>query len=239
MVIPTTPVAQPPPVSTIIAERLAVAVEEGHDVAVAFSEHPDLHSLYPELLRMLHGTIRAGVPLLRAAEHEAVRRSTSGDPVASELIPYLQQHAVEELHHDEWLLDDYAALGLDPHQVEERPPSTTVAALVGAIYYWIRHYHPVAILGYLAVTEGWPPSVELIDELQQRSGYPADAFTTLRHHSAIDPGHGDDLWIFMDSLDLTRDQIQVIGDAAVHSITLEIAAIDELVAPQPAHLLHP
>ena len=34
----------------------------------------------------------------------------------------------------------------------------TAAALVGAQYYWIRHVHPVALLGYVMLLEGYPPS---------------------------------------------------------------------------------
>jgi hypothetical protein len=223
------PVTTRSPASQVLTERLADALDDAQDIATAVYEHPNLRAVYPELVRMLHGVIRASVPLLRAAEHEAVRLSATGDPVATALIPYLQEHAIEELHHDDWLLDDYAALGLDPRAVLDLLPSPTVAAMVGAVYYWILHVHPVAIMGYLAVTEGWPPSLELIDEIQRRSGYPAEAFATLRHHSAIDPDHGDEMWELLDSLDLTETQLGVITDVAVHAMNYEVSAINELL----------
>src|SRR2546429_520773 len=47
--------------------------------------------------------------------------------------------------------------------VGRRPPADSTARAVGAQYYWIRHHHPVALLGYVAVLEGRPPSVEFLD----------------------------------------------------------------------------
>jgi len=44
------------------------------------------------------------------------------------------------------------------------------SARVGAQYYWIHHFHPVALLGYIAVLEGRPPSPTLVEELIERTG---------------------------------------------------------------------
>ena len=54
-----------------------------------------------------------------------------------------------------------------------RMPSPTVAALVGSQYYWIFHYHPVALLGFVALfVEGHPPTPQLIEVLNERTGFP-------------------------------------------------------------------
>jgi hypothetical protein len=217
------------PASELVIDQLAAGVEDAHQLATRFSEHPDLPTLYPAFLRMMHATIRASVPLLLAAAAEARRLSDQGDPVAHHLLPYLEEHAVEELHHDDWLLGDYAALGLDPQEILDQPPSATVAAMVGAIYYWIFHYHPVVILGYLAVMEGAPPSAELIRTLEDHSGHPARAFDTLRHHATIDPDHGDELWDLLDRLPLTEAQLDTIIAAARHSVTLSAASLREVI----------
>jgi hypothetical protein len=102
---------------------------------------------------------------------------------------------------------------------------------VGAIYYWILHYHPVAIVGYLVVMERSTPTLELIDELRSRSGFPPTAaFPTLAHHVAIDPDHGDVLWTLLDRLPLTPPQLEVISAAALHTLDLRVAALRELIA---------
>jgi hypothetical protein len=218
------------PPSTIISTTLAATVTEAVAVAAQLRDHPDVRSLYPGLLRQLHGTVRASVPLLQAAEAEAVRRAGAGDAVAAALVGYYQRHAVEELRHDEWLLADYQATGGDPAEIWADPPSAAVATMVGAIYYWIFHFHPVALLGYLAVTEGAPPNLQLIDDLQQRTGYPIKAFHTLRHHAVIDIDHGDEVWDLIDQLPLTATHLDVINLAANHTIATQITLIRHLLA---------
>ena len=37
------------------------------------------------------------------------------------------------------------------------PVAANVATLVGAQYYWLRHVHPVSLLGHMAVMEGYSP----------------------------------------------------------------------------------
>jgi len=86
-----------------------------------------------------------------------------------------------------------------------------VAALVGAQYYWVLHHHPVALLGYIGLLEGFPPSPGMIEDLRARTGYPADAFRTLVAHAELDPRHGDELFELVDTLPLTPEQSAVVG----------------------------
>ena len=53
-----------------------------------------------------------------------------------------------------------------------RPPAPAVAALVGAQYYWVLHHHPVALLGYIGLLEGYPPGRPRYgsNELRARTG---------------------------------------------------------------------
>src|SRR5207237_3301598 len=106
----------------------------------------------------------------------------------------------------DWLLDDLEVLGGGRAAVLARPPSPTVAALVGAQYYWILHYHPVGLLGYIGVFEGYPPSPAMIDGLVASTGYGRDAFRTMIAHAELDPGHRDELDRLLDELPLTPEQ---------------------------------
>jgi pyrroloquinoline quinone (PQQ) biosynthesis protein C len=216
-------------VSSMIRSRLGLMRPALDGVTERICGHSQLGVIYPELLRIEHGIVRASGPLLRTADGEAQRRATRGDAVAAGMITYLSAHADEEQHHDAWLLDDYATLGRDPDEVNAEPPSPTVAAMVGAIYYWVLHYHPVAVLGYMVVLEGFPPSVELIDEFAATTGYPAAAFDTLRHHSAFDTHHGDELWRLLDHLPLEPCHVAVAATAALHTMDLFITALDGLL----------
>jgi hypothetical protein len=190
--------------------------------------HPRVRDLYGDYLFTSHCVIRASVPLMEAGRTLA-QANAERDPVSAALAPYLEQHIPEELHHDEWLLDDLEVIGRERSAVLVRPPSTTVAALVGAQYYWILHYHPVALLGYIGVLEGYPPSMAMIDELMVGTGYDRAAFRTMIAHAELDPGHSAELDEVLDSVPLTREQSAVIGLSAMHTVDMYTRAIEELL----------
>lgn len=161
---------------------------------------------YVEYLVVMHGVIRASVPLMRTARTRCAELAGAGqvaDPVVDPLADYLTRHIGEETGHDEWVRQDLAALGADPDEPLRRIHSPTVAGLVGAQYYWIAHLHPVVLLGYVWVLEGFPPTPEFVDALRRRTGWPAAAFRTLRAHGALDPTHRRELGELLDRLPLT------------------------------------
>jgi hypothetical protein len=223
-------VLQPSPLAE--SERLRRKIEAVVPRLVAASrrvvEHPRVADVYPEFLFTSHCIIRASVPLMEMARDRA-RELPREDGVAPALAGYLDHHIPEELDHDEWLLDDLETLGIERATILARPPTPTVAALVGAQYYWLLHYHPVAVLGYIGVLEGYPPSVELVQELIARTGYDERGFRTLRKHAELDPGHREELNEFLDTLPLANEQAAVMGLSAMHTVNALSAAYDELV----------
>jgi hypothetical protein len=190
--------------------------------------HARVRELYPEYLFTSHCVIRASVPLMEAGRDRAAAEA-DGDPVSAAIAPYLEQHIPEELDHDDWLLDDLEALGRERASVLARTPSPTLAALVGAQYYWIFHYHPVALLGYIAVLEGYPPSTAMIDELVVSTGYSREAFRTMIAHAELDPGHSEELDELLDRLPLTGAQSAVMGLSAMFTATMYARALEEVV----------
>jgi hypothetical protein len=193
-----------------------------------FVDDSRLSELYPEYLFAAHCVLRASVPLMEVACARA-QGLAEADTVAVKLAIYLEEHIPEELDHDEWLLDDLEVLGRPRSATLGRPPSARVAGLVGAQYYWIEHYHPVSLLGYIAVLEGYPPSLEAVEVLEARTGYSRDAFRTLRAHAELDPGHRDELDDLLGSLPLTRDQVTVIGLSATYTTRSLVGLYDDIV----------
>lgn len=151
------------------------------------------------------------------------------DPVSMPLAAYLEKHIMEEKDHDEWFLEDLEVLGWDRSTILSRPPSSTVAALVGAQYYWVLHYHPVALLGFLTSLESHPPTRELIDELIVRTGHSPRAFRTLIEHADLDPHHEKELYELIDALPLTREQSEVLGLSGMHTLHLVSLSLDEII----------
>lgn len=191
--------------------------------------HPRVRDLYPEYLFTSHCVIRASVPLMETARDRA-RAEAARDPVCALVAPYLEEHIGGEADHDAWLLDDLEIVGRPRAEVLARPPVPTVAALVGAQYYWVLHHHPVALLGYIGLLEGFPPSPGLIEQLRARTGYPADAFRTLVAHAELDPRHGDELFELVDTLPLTPEQSAVMGLSAMHSVEMYTRALEDVIA---------
>ena len=178
--------------------------------------HPRLRDFYGELLYVLYSTIRANLPLMQAAR-DCARQRSADDRVAAKLAGYLDKHIGEEMHHDEWLLEDMELLGFNRDAVWRRIPPVEVAALVGAQFYWIQYVHPVAILGYIAVLECDATPESAVEEAIRSSGLPAAAFRTILMHSRLDPHHRDDFNAMLDGLPLTEDQSTLIGISAFHT----------------------
>jgi hypothetical protein len=189
--------------------------------------HPGLRGIYPEFLVMTYGIVRATVPLMETALTTA--RTLPDDQVAALLADYLEHHIPEERGHDDWLLADLESIGVPRDQVLRRIPSPAIAALVGSQYYWVQHVHPVGLVGYMAMFEGYPPARQDIDQIQAATGYGPEAFRTHLLHADLDPHHGDDVDHLLDSLPLTEQQRTLIGLNAIASVQLITQAQQELL----------
>lgn len=213
--------------------KVAVVLPALHRATDAFMEHPNPRGAYVEYLWTVYWIVRASVPLMQTALAEA-KELCDRDPVAKSLTAYLPGHVEEEMHHDEWLLEDVERLGMDRTVVTDRAPSASIATLVGPQYYWIQHAHPVALMGYIAVLEGNPPVATAVDRLAERTGFPPEAFRTLREHSALDTDHFDEFNRALDALPLTAEQSALVGVSALHTVASITRLFDEIVESVPA-----
>jgi hypothetical protein len=220
------------PESRRLRTMLELVLPAVYSASDRLCRHAQVRELYPDYLVLSHGIIRASVPLMAAARDRA--RELPGDAVAGIVAGYCERHIEEERGHDDWLLEDLAVLGVDPDEVLRRPPSPTVAALVGAQYYWIAHVHPVGLLGYVLLLEGWPPTPAIVDELRRRTGFGPAAFRTLLAHADLDPHHGQELDEVLDGLPLSPAQRELLGVSALTSAARLAEALDELLAGPPA-----
>jgi len=186
-----------------------------------------VRDLYPIYLVTMHGIVRTATPLMEAA-CERARALSGDDPVAAALVPYFEHHSPEEAGHERWILEDLAALGRDPDEPLRTPPAPRVAELVGAQYYWLRHHHPVSLLGHMAVTEGRPPQPGFAERLRDATGLPADAFRTVARHEQLDAGHQDELYELIDSLPLRPEHETMMGISALHTVGAAVDVFDAI-----------
>jgi Iron-containing redox enzyme len=197
-------------------------------VSNQFWTHAHLPEIFPEFLFMMHSIIRSSVSLINAAADAAQRRADT-DPVCPRIAGYYRTHALEETHHDDWLLDDLVAIGGDRSKILARMPSSEVASLVGAQYYWALHVHPVSLFGYLAVLEGNPSSLKQLEGIQRAHSLPAEGFRTMVKHARLDPHHRDEMFAQLDELPMTEAQSELVALSAFHAIEHLTLAFEEIL----------
>ncbi len=193
-------------------------------------EHPRAGEFYPRCLTVAYHLSRSMVPLMETALGRA-RELAPGDAVAAGLAVYLERHIPEEMHSDEpgdAVVDDLAALGLDPDGVRALPVTPQIGTLVAALLGWIRDDHPVAILGFLEL-EAHAADRATVERLIDATGLPRGAFGQLLLHARLDLVHARELHHVLDSLPLGPQHEQLISLSALYSISLFADAMLEAV----------
>lgn len=200
----------------------------GH-TAYTFWTHPQFPRLYREYIYQSHSIIRASVPLMQAAEQACQLPVHAGDPALQGFGRYLRQHIPEETGHHEWILNDGVALGLDRQAILQRVPKESATQLVGVQYYWIHHYNPIALAGFIATMEGNPPPAEFFEEIAARNNLSLKCFSSFIYHAKIDPQHQRDLDAVLDALPLTPAHLELIGISSLRTIRMMTGIMEDII----------
>jgi len=101
------------------------------------------------------------------------------------------EYAREEIGHHEWILDDIAAAGGDAAAIRASAPEFHTELLVAYAYDTIMRRNPVGIFGMVYVLEGTSVRLacDVAESIQGTLGLPANAFTYLNSHGALDVEH--------------------------------------------------
>jgi hypothetical protein len=198
-----------------------------------FESRPDVDVWLPELLFRTHCFARASAPLMRAALARAEELGRE-DRVAFAMRDYLREHIEEESEHDAWLLEDLEVLGRKRAAVLAKLPPPTIAAGVGAQYYWIQHYHPVAVLAYIAVLEHTVLPLTVLERFAKASKLPSRAFRTLLEHAKLDPVHTERVYALLDTMRLTPGQKELLGVNVFETASLLDQSLQEVFRKAPA-----
>jgi len=216
--------------SGLLRAKISLFSEPLNTAANRFWTHPRFAAVYRRYLFHSHSIIRATVPLLRAARKSCLEPRYASDPAMRRTAEYLERHAQEETGHDRWILDDAEVMGIRRASVLRRLPSPAAIEIVGAQYYWIHHYHPIAILGYIAVMEGTPSSTAFFEDVARRNHLPFEAISSFLYHARIDPKHKADLDRLIDSLPMKPSHMELIGLSAIqtiHNLTVMFEEINQ------------
>ena len=218
------------PNSAIIRAKISLFGRRLGHSAYTFWNSPDFPRLYREYIFQSHSIIRASVPLMEAAERGCNSPRHAADPVLRGFAQYLRRHIPEETGHHEWILDDGEAMGIERSAILARLPRESATQLVGVQYYWIEHYNPIALAGYIATMEGDPPSTEFIEDVSRRNKLPLNCLTSFLYHARIDLQHRRELDEALDTLPLTPDHLALIGLSSLRTIRMMTEIMDDIVA---------
>lgn len=145
--------------------------------------------------------------------------STAIDHSKGSLKQYFIEHLEEERNHQSWLADDLLTADVD---VTTIPVLPCAMELAGSQYYLIKHVSPLALLGYMAVLEGFPISIESVELLEKMHG--KELFKTLRYHGEHDLEHRKELFAIIDDMPLGPVMHSAIHAAkSMNKITEHIA----------------
>ncbi len=144
----------------------------------------------------------------RASEH--LLSSAIFNEKTKALTEFYRSHLEEEKGHCAWLKEDLASVGVD---VSKTLIPSSAVELCGSLYYLIFHVDPAALLGYQLMMECFPPSLKLVETLEQRYGTPF--LRTIRYPAEHDVGHGEKILQMIESVDKSR--LWVISQTAIKS----------------------
>ncbi|MGE5516930.1 MAG: AMP-binding protein [Bacteroidota bacterium] len=177
---------------------VADAVANGADRAV-----------YLSFLNSAYHHVRYTVPLLQAA-----RQACGPNDVV--MAAGLEEYVREEIGHDEWILDDIAALGGDADASRHARPPLPVRVMVAHAFHLIAEEGPMALLGMVHVLEGMSVAlaVRAAEAIKARvGGDGTGGFSYLTSHGGLDIGHVDTFAKLLDAIDTPVNRATVIAAA--------------------------
>lgn len=202
----------------------------------SFWESPRVRTFYPRYLAAIYPAIRFAVPLIKAARDMCLECSGEAE-VYKKLAAFYEHKAVEELDHDQWLLDDLARMGYPGEEIKRRPPLPSVAALVGTQHFYLAYGRPAALLGYMSALEGFPPADSMLDAAVEATGYPESCFRTLRKHAHLDIFHRDELEAVVSEVGLGEDDLAIVTSNALATIDRVGVVMDDIGREHPLTIL--
>lgn len=163
---------------------------------------------YVAFLTEAYHHVKHTVPLLMAC---GARLPESKEWLREAVAEYIE----EELGHQEWILNDLAACGVDPETVRHSRPSVATELMVAYAYDLIHRVNPLGFFGMVHVLES--TSTQLADaaagHIAQATGLPPQAFSYLRSHGGLDITHVAFFQGLMDRITDPADQA-CISDSA-------------------------
>lgn len=125
------------------------------------------------------------------------------------------EYIEEEMGHQEWILNDLRATGVDPAPVRRSRPGFATDLMVAYAWDTVQRRNPVGFFGMVLVLEGTSVRVatRVARAIQETLSLPDQAFSYLLSHGALDIDHLNFYEKIMNRLEDPNDQRAVIDTA--------------------------
>jgi len=166
--------------------------------------------LYIAFLTQAYYHVRHTIPLLMAT---GARLPQDYEWVRGAIAEYID----EEYGHQEWILNDIAALGGDAEAVRHGEPGLPIELMVAFLYDQIARCNPMGFFGMVHVLEGTSVAIALTvtEQIKQGLGLPANAMSYLTSHGTLDQEHLKFFATLMDKVESPADQAAIIHASQV------------------------
>jgi len=165
---------------------------------------------YIAFLTQAYHHVKHTVPLLMAC---GARLPESYEWLRVAVGEYIE----EEMGHQEWILNDIQACGVNAEEIRHGNPNMHTELMVAYAWDTIQRRNPIGFFGMVLVLEG--TSVEFATPaaraIQQSLGLPIKAFSYLSSHGSLDLGHVEFFKTLMNRIDSREDK-----DAIIHTATV-------------------
>ncbi|WP_022956820.1 TenA family transcriptional regulator [Perlucidibaca piscinae] len=165
---------------------------------------------YVAFLTEAYHHVKHTVPLLMAA---GARLPEDKEWLREAVAEYIS----EEVGHQEWILNDLAACGVDKEAVRHGRPALATELMVAYAYDTIQRGNPLGFFGMVHVLEGTSIAIadRAADAIAEATGLPRKAFTYLRSHGGLDVEHVKFFKGLMDRISDPAEQDVILHAAGV------------------------
>lgn len=165
---------------------------------------------YQAFLIQAYHHVKHTTPLLMACGSRiSIKKEWLRDAIA--------QYIEEELGHQEWILNDLTATGIDAEKIRCSQPALATEIMVAYAYDTINRNNPLSFFGMVLVLEGTSIALAATaaEKLQQKLKLPDSAFSYLSSHGSLDIEHMGFYKKLMNQVNNKEDQQAIIHAAKV------------------------
>lgn len=145
-----------------------------------------------------------------------------------DIIKMYLKHAVSEVGHDDLVLDDLKALGVDVSQMRYQKPLPSVAACIAFPYWAIHQLNPMTYLGFIFHLEAMPTnSGNKYMEMLKAKGIPESAMTFIQEHATVDIAHNKLMAEYLEVAIQNEEDLEAVIYGAKVGAELYFKMVDE------------